>query len=362
MKRALLSGMTVLALAASVTACGGSEGLSSGDDYSVAGALSQLPQLSGTSVQVVTGDVVSAEQAADLTRPTALTGDWVQEWLQPLTLSKDSRIFLPYPGYPGSQGWTQPTKKAYGFSVLDVDSFANVEVDASQFTVVEGEHLDADRLPDGLHPLADGVVTDLDGADGHVDPQRATDANQFGRPVRIAARDHLVAASTSTDAVTAWKKGDADATLADDDTLRGLAQALDDGDVSSALLLRTTFSAGSGARMSPEQVAKLRSQFLPQSFDAVGVGWAAPDGTPTVLVVYHFAGADTASAAAPGLAKIWRHGTSLRTGEPLSRLMMLKDATADGDTVTVTLSPTSDGSGKGVMDMVFSRDLPFNHR
>jgi hypothetical protein len=208
------------------------------------------------------------------------------------------------------------------------------------------------------------VVSDFTGKDLLVHPDQATDANRLGRPVRLAGRDHMIAAATSTEWVTAWKQQDQGSTLADDPAFAAIAQRLDDAGVVSAYLAHAPFSARAllGAKATPTRVEKYGDTLLPESFDTVRLGWAAPGGAAQMVAVYHFANATTAQDAAAPLEKIWRHGNSAARHMPLSQLVTVQSVTAQDETVTVRLTPGPKGQPDALMDLLRLRDQPFGHR
>ena len=97
-------------------------------------------------------------------------------------------------------------------------------------------------------------------------------------------------------------------------------------------------------------------------FDAVGFGWNAVDGEAAITVAYHFSSADDATAAVAPLDRLYREGSSVVTGQPISELVTIDGIAAAGDTVSVSLSLPDDSRPQVIYDMLLQRDLPFISR
>lgn len=370
----MLAGATLAALA--VSACslplpGGDEDtdLGTGDDYSVAGALTQLPAATDGHLQVWTADLASASELAGVERPSEPEADTVLQWLQPL-------IRVPGPGHPDEDGVrsdlvhalppevTQPTTLARvaefdelaGWSIVDIDSYAELQQTPAVFSVLTGD-FDESTLSD-LPEVRDGVRTVGEGEDLHMDLAGATAVDPMGRPLRLAESDGRLVASRSTDSVAAWLSGP-DETLADDPALASLAEALDDAEVVSAVLVAgQDFGVGTTARgvRLPEEPDELPDK----PFDAVAVGWSVVDDASRVVLAYHFADDDAAEASVAPIRQVLAEGRD-QYGNALSEQLTVVDVTSDGSVVTATVDPVDARATHTIADRLVQRDLPFVH-
>lgn len=362
------------ALVLTLAACdGGSDSLGSGSDYSVQGALTQLPPVEADApVMVQTGDLVAATEQAGLERPEELDGDALAAWIGALTgIPGDDGpvpVFVPVASLLNIQRIRDHQEFAdeLGWSVLDVDAFVEQSSPPETFTVVTGDIDDSSLSPD-LPEIADGVVTAGEGEDFHSDLGDITVARPVGIPLRLAQQEQTIAAAPSTEAVAGWVDG-LEETLADHAGLSAVARALDGGGAISAVLVTGSSMAltdAVGGRLSPEQIEQLTSQVSPllptDPFDTVGIGWAASDGTSVITAAYHFASEEAAEAAVPIFENMFAEATTISDGRPLSTLLTLERAEHDGPVAVLTISPAADQPVATVLTMLSRGDLPFVH-
>lgn len=323
-----------------------------GDGYSVRAALAEIPASAvDGSVLVQTADLRAASRAAGLDRPEDGSREATTPWLQALSGSSPdgpARVFVPFPEPLNIQAAT-PDEFAdvVGWSVVDVDTFAELSALPGAFLVVTGDFGD-DTLASDLVEVEDDIVSDREDEDFTSDLGSVNAVSRTGTPTRLARQGDRTALSPSTPAVRSWLGGDA--SLADDDALASVAEVLDGKNVVSAVLTKVDPGADPGAfgdRMTPEQREALAEELddvTPQGpFDAVGIGWAVDGGTPQVHVAYRFGSASAADDAAPVLERAFRDGSSLLTRAPWKEQMTVEETQTDGSVVTVTVTPTGDG-------------------
>lgn len=366
-----------LALALAVTGCSGDDGADGNDDYaalaqdySVLGALAEIPAsaVDPDSVLVQTADLRAATEADGVDFPSGGSREDVTEWLMRLTNDPKAPVFVPLAeSFNTLAASPDEFADVAGWSLIDVDSFVEYSVQPETFAVVVGD-FDDDTLSSDLVEIGDGVVSDREGEDNEVDPAQSGPLNRLGQPTRFAQQGDRIALGGSTPAVTAWLDGDE--SLADDQSFAAIATALDEENVLCAVL--NSIASGSdpaaalGGQASPEQLKALREEFdswLPKdSFDAVGIGWGVDDGQSQVHVAYHFGSSSAADSAGPVLEQAYREGKSSRAQFPWSDRMGVEDVDVDGSVVTVTVSPTEQGSISDLHQALVSRDSLFVSR
>ena len=349
--------------------------LSSGDDYTVLGALAELPVSTDTDgLMVQTGDLVAATELAGLERPSEPDIDAVASWIFPLTgLPREDEfapLFVPL-GQVFNYQYLRDIAEfdtALGWSLVDADAFVEQSTPPESFAVITGDFDETTLNPD-LTEVADGVVSYGEGEDFETnlrgDPNPV---DRLGRPVRLAWDGDRIAASFSTPFVQQWL-AEPDETLADDAALAGVATALDEADVVAAVLTRVEpgfDQLGSSQPISSEVLAELQDVVQDQvplaPFDAVGFGWNAVDGEAAITVAYHFSSADGAADSVASLEKLYREGLSMVTNEPISESVTIDEIAATGDVVSVSLSIPDDSRPQVIYDMLLRRDLPFISR
>lgn len=339
-------------------------------DWSVAGALAQIPADDADQFELVTADLAGVAELFGVSAPDDLTdtGALFDGWLLPLTFpgSTDYRpepvwVVVPEPLVPADARRIAEFDDLAGWSVADVDSFVHYLPPPPGYLVVaDGEFAD-DALA-GLTTVADGVVSSHAGEE--LAPDFAVDSplDALGRPVRMARRGDRIAMSLTAEAATAWLSGTGP-TLADDPRLAAVAAALDDADVLAAHLFRADFLfdpvalAGADPALA-EQLTDRAPAVDP--FDTVGIGWAVTDdGSFETVLVYAPVGGDPERLAGQ-LADVFAEGVSFVTRQPLLDTIGATDPTitAGAGVVTVTYAPTVRFWWSAVQ-AVYARDLPF---
>lgn len=283
----------IAALFSSAFACTGSGDTDSGDDYSVEGALAELPASVGSDAPLIqTADLDAATELSGLERPTDLDPETVSDWISPLVGvrmpdSPPAPVFVPVPAVVNPRELIRIDEfdEELGWSLLDVDTFVEQSTPPETFAVVTGA-FDSDQLNPDLAPASDAVVSAGEGDDLEPDLDETLAARPLGVPLRMAQDEGRIAASPSTPFVEDWTAGP-DETLADNESLASVAAALDDADAVAAVLTSGLPVAGVAMRQ-PEQLSTVAEQLPADPFDTVGIGWgvddngaAAPSMSPT---------------------------------------------------------------------------------
>ena len=216
--------------------------LSSGADYTVLGALAELPASTDTDgLFVQTGDLVAATELAGLERPSEPDLDAVVSWINPLTgLPREAESFVPL-FVPLGRVFNYQNLRDIADStpprvVPDRRRRLRRAVDASRILRRHHGHFDETTLNPDLTEVADGSSARR-GRRLRGRPRQFKPVDWLGRPVRLAQDGDRIAVSFSTPFAQEWLAGP-DETLADDAALTAIAAALDDADVVAAVLTR----------------------------------------------------------------------------------------------------------------------------
>ena len=369
-------GIVAVALAGLVTtACGGGGGaaLAAGEDYTVLGALAELPPAQDDTFLVHTADLTAATERAGLERPEepgpGVGSSWIDllsgaPALDPWPQGSGERVplFVPTPQVtiPRPQTAYEEFAEVAGWSLVDVDSFVEYSTPPRSLTVLAGE-FDGSTLAH-LPEVTDGVHTVGEGADTEIYGEQRSAVNELGQPVRMVQDEGRLAVSAHTDLVQGWSAGHEES-LAEHEELAALATALDDADVVSAMLSvgHDHTLAASGAP--PEVLEQLQSRLdLPEEhFAAVAVGWSAEDGQSVITIAHHFASADSAAAAAGQLEAVYTDGLML-SGEALSDLVELVEISTDGPVVVATVHGMTPRAPSVLAQILPGADIPFVHQ
>lgn len=350
-------------------ACNGesesSGGLVSGDDYSVADAVSEIPpEVVGDDILISTGDLVQASEAAGIDLPETFAD--VPEWILAISnAGADGVVHVPFDEYASAgyvTGQIEEFEEEVGYSILDIEAFVELSNPPDAFAVVTGD-LDGDSLSGGLDDLGDGVVSHGTGEDFETDLENASAVSRIGRPTRFAEDGGRIAISPSTPAVEGWIAGDGAAPTAQ---LEEIAARLDDADVFAGLLLAADdgFSAVRALGPAPDSAVQrvLEQEWLPPApFDTVGIGWGVDDGRAVVTVVFAHDSDDAAEDNAEAFEAMFDEGESLQAGRPLEDLYDVQDISVDGGLVTVRLHPAPDTPPSLIHRALVQGDAPFIH-
>ncbi|MGI8947964.1 MAG: hypothetical protein ACR2FV_08340, partial [Ornithinimicrobium sp.] len=265
--RAGVAGLLVTGLL--VTACAGDparEGLRSGEEFSVLGALREVPRPEDDSLLVVqVGDLDTAIAHSGLARDGALD-ETAWEWMGPLFSflghrGPEAPIYVPLPGvFPPRSFQSLPAlREELGWSVVDVDAFVEMNAVPGRFSVRAGGF--DDQTQAHLPEVADGVVTAGGGEDLEDQTGSATPARRLGRPLRMAQSDGRIAASLTLPAVQEWVGGPEETPWRTTRISPAVAAGLDDGGATTAYLARgTSHSSTDVFRGAPDFAASVEGR------------------------------------------------------------------------------------------------------
>jgi len=317
---------------------------------------------SGSDIQIAMSDLDAATELAGIKRPPAGTTDVdaLTDWL--LTLNGPGRedktpvlaALLPQAAQPESFGHVAEFIDEVGWSISDVHTFVEYQTPPNVFTVLTGT-FDADALTKAMGEPTDGMWS-LGGDDFSVDPASRSTARPLGESLRLSLRDDTLAVARSTPPIEAWLASDdsSKGTLADDEGLVAVGDALDKTKVYSAMLVESDFSG-------PRPNAPPTSGPVPSGlgpFVDVGVGQAIEDGTPLAVFAYYYDDEAAAAAAVDPLTDLLEEGFSFRTNKLWSDSFGIRDISADGHVLTATLE-LKDFSPGSVWNILFARDNLF---
>jgi hypothetical protein len=297
-----------------------------------------------TPIQLVAGDLDRASEAAGVERPTEPDVDAVIDWVGPLTgLARDgdasTAVLLPEVVGLNYLSMLDEFDDEVGWSLVDVHSFVELQQPPQFVSVLSGEFDEA--AIDAAQGDREDEIWSLGGEDFEVDVEERSAARPLGGSMRTALVDDRLVVARSTAPVRAAADG-ADDTLADDESLTAVAEALDARDVFGALLVSVDPGRGGGDGLAP--------------FDTLGVGSAADDDGPLVVIAYAHGDEDAATTNEEQLRTLFTDGASAVTNRSWSDLLVLEDVSRDGSTVTVTLRLADDTNPMLPYQAVFQRD------
>lgn len=349
-------GLVSLAL----TACSGSAPNFS-DGFSVLGAVGQIPaDAAPARYDLFAASTDKAREVSGLQDADAYT--WIRSLMAANPQNPAPVIVIP----PGAfvSGRELPV---VNWQVSDLSQWVSLNAPPNDFTVVTGTEL---TLPDSLITMPDGLLTDREADDNAVDVGLGSAGNtvsKLGKPTRFAQNGDVIAFGSQTSVVKAWK--DAGKTLADDPSVRAIAEALDAQDVVSAYITQPATFSGEfmmGQHLTPAQAEKALKDYdaliPPAPYDLLGVGWAAVDGKPRWVATYHFANDQDASDGAQVLRAVWEKGATLISQMPMSSFGSLDDVTTKGSTVTVTFNVNDKTAAVMLYQLVIQREVLFASR
>ena len=345
-------------------------GLGSGSDYSVLGALSEIPAAgvdSGASgvLMIQTGDLEEATELEGGTRPTGFDTSALGQWLGPLTgvpgSGEQPKVFVPVAESLGLQRLAQIEEfdSELGWSILDVDAFLEVSTPPHRFSVVTG---DIDGLSPDLMEVSDAVVKAGTGDEFEFNAGETSAARPLGAPLFLSQRESTVALGATLAPVEQWVSGGSK-TLADDSGLAGVAGALDGEDVVSAILLKTdaTWSDQVARSADPtDSDATALADDLTASLDGeestatLGIGWGVNgEDLPQVTLAYNLNDGAAARAAVPLLRHQYEE-LFAQSGPTFE----VADVRAEGTVAVVVLSPEGDTQVASIWARLNQMDLP----
>lgn len=348
----------------SAAACGGDDSGSGSGDFSIAGALAQLPESALNDNFIITAsDLDRATELAGATRPDADADfDETFEWLKQIdgVFADDDdnwpivAVLLPEAASIQYLQDIDGFRDELGWSLLQVSSYAETSLPPGRFTVLDGE-FDFDAIDDAIDDK-DGDIWKIGGDDFEVSVGDRTAARPIGESLRLAEQDGQLAVSKSTPPIEDWLENDDDR-VADDEDLLAVAEALDEHDVYTAMLLDAdslTYSPG-GRDVPPEVAEQLERQLLTE-FEAFGAGLTVVDDEPVGVLAYEHSDEADAEENAELLQELFDNGTSFRTADPLEDLFPDAEVTVDGTTVVVTVH-FGDGRAVNLWNAIQSQEI-----
>lgn len=209
-------------------------GLFGDDGYSLAGELEYLPAASEDSVVIQATDFDRVAEMLDEEQPSDLDG--MAAWLAPASF--ESVPGAHFPIVPATLDWgtrvaqMEQFDTAYGVSLRDVSQFSEVLSGAQQAAVLHGD-FDVDRIDEAFDGSEDGLWGR--GEDGQVNLALSDDLPPMGYSIRLAEHDDRLMVARTEAEVNQMRDGEE--TLADDDLIVALAEAVDDLGWFSAMIL-----------------------------------------------------------------------------------------------------------------------------
>lgn len=353
-----------------LTACGSDGGGGEADDASIEAMLAELPESANdgsSDIMITYGDLDAAAAASERPRPDRdADTDELVDWVIPVSgVYRDDghplvHALLPEAAAPSFIVENDAIREELGWSIAGVDTFIELSNLPKRFTVIRGSATAKD-LDRAIGKSDDGIWS-LGGDDLEQNLADRTAARSLGESMRMAFDDGLLVVSRTTPPVSEWLDGP-DSTMADDDNLVAIAKALDNADVYSAMLVEHNFTllAALGASATPEQAkALVENTTTIDKFQALGVGLSSVDGEPTGTFAYAYRSDKAAADAVDSITEVFEQGESIVDQQPLSELFRLRDITATGNVVVVTVE--FDDSRPSIMwQSVYRRDLVAVH-
>lgn len=365
---------------ASLAACAGDDGdgnsSSASGDFSVVGALADLPREALEDNYVLTAaDIDRASELAGADRPAADSHDVdaIMNWsleLDGIRRPEGERwpavaVLWPEATNPRYLSQIEEFRDELGWSLLDVGSFAEVSAPPARFTVLQGD-FDVDQI-DAAIDSNDDDVWSIGEEDFAIDPSLRSAARPLGESLRLAEQDGALAVSKSTPPIEDWVEGDD--RLDGDDDLAAVADALDEHDVYAVMILDgddlvTDPLSIAGGNATPEQLEEIEERFggmLLAPFEVLGAGLTVVDDEAVGVLAYEHSSARIAEENAELLETLFAEGLSVVTNQPLAELFTGVAVEVDGETVTVTFGFTDDTSATTIWKAVQVRELFASH-
>ncbi|QYG92633.1 hypothetical protein HC251_09420 [Iamia sp. SCSIO 61187] len=347
-------GTAAVVLLAAMAACGGDDDeasdrrLRSGEDFSIAAALAELPTPEDDAGAMVSvADLDGLAEATGRDRPDDEEGG--REWLQAFISGTDDEVPALVVAAEPLHGFVSEDDPGVGdelgWSIADVEAFGQVQAAPRGVTVVSGD-LGEGSLDDAdLEDLGGGVVSAGSGEDLAPDVDGGATAARPGRvPLRMTADGDHIVASPSTEVVEAWRDGTGPV-LADDAELVAVAEALDGAGALSAVLL-----LGSG-EPGPEGLPVAPA-------DRAGIGWSVDDGEAVITVAYAYPDATQAGAAAADLEAALHDDEAPAGEDAITDLLEVEEVAVDGEVVVATVRPGPEGRAATPYELAILRRLP----
>jgi hypothetical protein len=351
-----LAAACLVTVAVGVTACASESGGDGGGagDSSLSSHLAALPAAEGDDVVIVTyADLARAAEIGGIERPDDLGDtDAIVDYLMEIGGQRREEgetprvaALLPTAAQvQSSAAALEDFADEVGWSILDVDSFAERDTPPRRVSVLTGD-FDRDRLDEALDDNGDEgwVIGDPEGG---VNIEDTSAARPLGETLWMDLDGGRLAIT--------WDEGDigrvaaadgGDGTLAGDPGLAALAAALDDRDVYSAMLasngdvLSASFAERSlGASATPERIAAMED--LPRCTGMTAVATAiADDGEPLLVLAIAHADEDAAEGNVDAVTTALTEGDRSFQQGPWSGIVTVESVEAEGTVLVATARP-----------------------
>lgn len=353
-RRSLSVSIASIAVGATLlVGCGDDGGPSpSADARSVSELLAELPELDRSPNPIVVwGDVDRATELAGVERPVDLDDtDALYEWAIAITggpqhgTDGPNRVSLAPPeamAFEWVHEWAAMPSEL-GYSPLAVGRYIELQSAPQVFSVLDAD-ADRDDLTAAIGEPDDGVWL-LGDEDNGIDLTARGPGRELGQSLRFGLRDGWLAISRVRSEVESWLGGDHRSLAESDPAVAAVAEALDDADVYTAMLVL----AGEAA------IERDSDPLAP--YQAMGVGLSVDGDTAVVTAVYAHRDEDVAAANADALRDLIEEGQLVSARRPFSDFVELDDVRVDGGTVVVSMR--LDGPAARAWQMFITGDLP----
>jgi hypothetical protein len=316
-----------------------------------------IPQSVAGDAAVAISDLDAAAEVAGVERPSDANPEQVQEYVSAVAGLGESSAGSAHALWPTiiaelSIDAVDAFDEEHGWSVADVFWFAEVSAGPGFYTVLGGD-FEVDDLDAAMGERVDDVW--------HVGPEGDVEEGQGDTTMNLAFADDRLIVAYQADEVRAGFADD-EPTLADDESLRKVAKAMDDAGAYSAC-----FVAGRSLEDSPilgdDSTGAMREAMaewvLPEEFSDLAVGVAENDGESSITLAYAHENDDAAEGNAAAAERILAEGMSI-SGRPWSELVSLEEIATDDATLVLTLRPN--GSWAGSLCSVATEDLISVHQ
>lgn len=294
-------------------------------------------------VAFVLADVDATEAAAGLSRPeeSTATDESIANWFTDLSgrgLPGDSPS-VAMPALPAGLNSVAlhavSAAGAFGWSLLDVHAYISDLFGTLTVFLLPTEPAwpsgSGEVSSDGVWSLGDREAAYFDWVPEHPD----------SAAVRFTWREGRLACSGSTAPARA-SLATGRPTLADSPAFVDVTRVVDAiGAYGAVVLTPGEYSLSDFVRHNPRasdsDVQEWAEQLVPNTVDALAIGYSVDDGARVTTFVYHHPDPEAAAADAPLLETLFREGRSIRGDRLLSDMFSVQSVEVAGALVTVTV-------------------------
>jgi hypothetical protein len=363
----------LLALTMFLAACSGDDGGGATPEVDedagpMVRALSLVPDVGGNSESVIVNDYAAAAEELGLERPDQGEADEddVADWFIPLTSGREEVVGALQPSAFFSSGnflEDEAWRDEVGWAPIDIDVVAEVgpSDDHTGYYAFTGD-FDPEAIEDAVtdddNPFPIEVETDevagvevyTWGEDDEIDPEAITPVRPLGRGGRMAVLgEHTILWAWQTEAMEDGIEaatGEADS-LADNDELSALAEAMDEAGAHAALFSTDEEIFEGADTGGPEPL---------EPYLAFATGVVADEGGGEVVVGILHEDDDIAEENVERLEEIISGGTSSRTRQPWVEIFPGGDLDTDGAILTAKLRVAEPPQATIWVQLAFTRD------